>query len=98
MQLVVKDSAGTLVKTQALDTRAGLHGFSWDGSTDDGRRRAGRRLRIDVVANVGGPERFSQDQCCRGACRASRSIRPTARSRSTPTLGEIAMSDVERVM
>src|SRR5687768_6479273 len=33
VQLVVKDSSGALVKTQALDSHQGMQAFTWDGTT-----------------------------------------------------------------
>ena len=62
VQLVVRDSAGTLVKTQAIDPRAGLRGFSWDGSTDAGGTAPVRRLQDRSHRQSRRQERFSQHQ------------------------------------
>ena len=71
--------------TQALDARAGLRGFTWDGTTDSGTAATAGAYKIEVIANVGGKNTSLNDQRRGARCRASRSIRPPARSCSTPT-------------
>ena len=62
VQLVVRDSAGTLVKTQSIDARAGLRGFTWDGSTNDGAHRAFGLVQDRSHRQGGRQERFPQHQ------------------------------------
>jgi len=98
VQLVVRDSAGTLVKTQALDNRAGLRGFTWDGSTDAGGTAPSGSYKIEVIARVGN-ENVSLNTSV-AAQVSSVALDPAngALTLDTDTLGEIAMSEVERVL
>jgi flagellar basal-body rod modification protein FlgD len=98
VQLVVRDSAGTLVKTQALDARAGLRGFTWDGSTDSGTTAPSGSYKIEVIAKVGDKNTSLNPSVA--AQVSSVALDPTtgALTLDTDTLGEIAMSDVERVL
>ena len=92
VQLVVKDSAGTLVKTQALDSRAGLRGFTWDGSTDAGGTAPSGSYKIEVVAKVGDKNVSLTPSV------ATLDPNNGALMLDTDTLGELAMSDVDRVL
>jgi flagellar basal-body rod modification protein FlgD len=98
VQLVVRDSAGTLVRTQALETRAGIRGFSWDGSTDSGATAPTGAYRIEVVARVG--DRNISLNTSVAAQVSSVALDPAngALILDTDSLGEIPMSDVERVL
>ncbi|HEU4780098.1 MAG TPA: flagellar hook capping FlgD N-terminal domain-containing protein [Steroidobacteraceae bacterium] len=98
VQLVVRDSAGALVKTQALDSRAGLRGFSWDGSTDSGGTAPSGAYKIEVIAKVG--EKNISLNTSVAAQVSSVALDPAtgALTLDTDTLGEIAMGDVERVL
>src|SRR5687767_9572941 len=53
VQLIVRDSAGTLVRTQAMENQKGLRGFTWDGSTDAGGTAPTGAYKIEVIAKVG---------------------------------------------
>src|SRR3954453_8105827 len=53
VQLVVKDSTGALVRSQALDPHRGAQGFSWDGVDNSGAAAAGGAYQIEVAAKVG---------------------------------------------
>jgi flagellar basal-body rod modification protein FlgD len=98
VQLVVRDSAGTLVKSQALETRAGIRGFSWDGSTDSGTTAPTGAYKIEVVAKVG--DRNISLNTSVAAQVSSVALDPAtgALILDTDALGEIPMGDVERVL
>ena len=97
VQLVIKDSSGALVKTVALDNHKGPQAFTWDGTTSTGAAAAAGGYKIEVVAKV-----VSENVSLRTSV-ASRvdsvSLDPSDGGLvlSTDTLGEVAMSDVERV-
>jgi flagellar basal-body rod modification protein FlgD len=98
VQLVVRDSAGTLVKTQSLDARAGLRGFTWDGSTDSGTTAPSGSYKVEVIAKVG--DKSVSLNTSMAAQVSSVALDPStgALMLDTDTLGEVAMSDVERVL
>jgi flagellar basal-body rod modification protein FlgD len=98
VQLVVRDSSGAQVKTISLDSSRGTHAFAWDGSTDSGTDAAAGAYKIDVVARVG-DQNVSLNTSV-AAQVSSVSLDPTsgALRLETDTLGELAMSDVERVL
>ncbi len=98
VQLIVRDSAGSLVKTQAMDIRKGLQGFNWDGSTDAGGIAPTGSYKIEVIAKVG--DKNVSLNTSVAAQVSSVALDPTngALTLDTDTLGEIAMSDVERVL
>jgi flagellar basal-body rod modification protein FlgD len=98
VQLVVKDSAGTLVKTQALDNRAGLHGFNWDGSTDAGGIAPSGSYKIEVVAKVGDKNVSLTPSVAAQVSSVALDPNNGALMLDTDTLGELAMSKVERVL
>src|SRR5215831_15855154 len=98
VQLVVKDSTGALVKTVALDNSTGSHAFTWDGSTDSGTAAAAGSYQIAVVARVGDQNVSLKTSVATRV--SSVSLDPTSNSLmlDTDTLGELAMSNVERVL
>jgi flagellar basal-body rod modification protein FlgD len=98
VQLVVRDSAGTLIKTQALDARAGLRGFSWDGSTDSGGTAPSGAYEIEVVASVGGKNISLATSVAAQVSSVALDPATGALTLDTDALGEIAMGDVERVL
>jgi flagellar basal-body rod modification protein FlgD len=98
VQLVVRDSAGSLVKTQSVDARAGLRGFSWDGSTDSGGTAPTGAYKIDVVASVGGKNISLATSVAAQVSSVALDPATGALTLDTDTLGEIAMGDVERVL
>jgi len=98
VQLVVRDSAGTLVKTQAIDSRAGLRGFAWDGSTDAGGTAPSGAYRIEVIAKVGDKNISLNTSVAAQVSSVALDPATGALTLDTDTLGEIAMSDVERVL
>jgi len=97
VQLQVKDSSGQLIKTVALDTHKGPQAFSWDGTTNSGAAAAAGGYKISVVAKVG-DQNVSLDTSV-AAHVSSVALDPStgALMLDTDSLGEIAMSDVERV-
>jgi flagellar basal-body rod modification protein FlgD len=98
VQLVVRDSVGTLVKTQALDARAGLRGFTWDGSTDAGATAPTGAYKIEVIARVGNENVSLNTSVAAQVSSVALDPATGALTLDTDTLGEIAMSDVERVL
>ena len=98
VQLVVRDSSGVLIKSQALDTARGAQGFSWDGTTNSGANAPAGAYEIEVIAKVG-DENVSLATSV-AARVSSVALDPTtgALTLDTDPLGEIAMSDVERVL
>jgi flagellar basal-body rod modification protein FlgD len=98
VQLVVRDSAGTLVKTQALDSRAGLRGFTWDGSTDAGGTAPSGAYKIEVIAKVGDKNISLNTSVAAQVSSVALDPATGALTLDTDALGEIAMSDVERVL
>ena len=62
VQLVVRDSAGTLVKSQALETRAGIRGFQLGRQHGQRHQRADRRLSHRSHRPRGRGQHFSQHQ------------------------------------
>jgi flagellar basal-body rod modification protein FlgD len=98
VQLEVRDSAGALVKSQALDARAGLRGFSWDGSTDAGGTAPSGAYKIEVIAKVGDKNISLATSVAAQVSSVALDPATGALTLDTDSLGEIAMSDVERVL
>jgi flagellar basal-body rod modification protein FlgD len=98
VQMVVKDATGALVRSQALDPHRGAQGFSWDGTDNSGAAAAGGSYKVEVVAKVGDSNvSLSTSVATRVS---SVALDPTTGGLvlDTDTLGELAMSDVERVL
>jgi flagellar basal-body rod modification protein FlgD len=98
VQLVVKDSSGATVKTQALNNTRGMQGFSWDGTNNDGGNAKAGDYKIEVVAKVG-------DQNVSLATSVAARVSSVALDPSTgglvlttDPLGDVAMSDIQRVL
>jgi flagellar basal-body rod modification protein FlgD len=98
VQLVVKDSTGALIRSQALDTSRGPQGFAWDGTTDAGADAAAGTYTIEVVAKVGN-ENVSLATSV-AARVSSVALDPNTGSLvlTTDPLGDVEMSDIERVL
>ena len=98
VQLVVKDSAGALVKTQALSATRGVQAFSWDGTTTTGAAANAGGYKLEVIAKVGDQNVSLTTSVA--AHVSSVALDPTTGSLKldTDSLGEIEMSDVERVL
>jgi len=98
VQLVVKDSSGALVKTQALDSDRGMQAFTWDGTTNEGSAAPAGAYRIEVIARVGEQNvSLNTSVAARGS---SVSLDPATGvlMLDTDSLGELAMGDIERVL
>ena len=98
VQLVVKDASGALVRTQALDNTRGLQPFAWDGTKDGGAPADEGRYRIEVIASVGGKNVSLETSVA--TLVNSVAIDPVSNSLvlETHPLGDLAMSDVKRVL
>lgn len=98
VQLVVKDSSGATVRTQALDNTRGMHGFQWDGMTDLGTSANAGTYKIEIVAKVGDTSKSLKTSVA--AAVTSVALDPATGSLvlTTDPLGDIDMSDVERVL
>jgi flagellar basal-body rod modification protein FlgD len=97
-QLIVKDSTGATVKTQAIDSARGVQGFSWDGTTDAGTNARAGDYKIEVVAKVG-------DENVSLATSVAARVSSVALDPSngglvltTDPLGDVGMTDVQRVL
>jgi flagellar basal-body rod modification protein FlgD len=98
VQLVVKDSTGATVNSLALDHRRGPQAFTWDGTTSTGAAAPAGAYKIEVVAKVG-----DQNVSLRTSVAANVSsvaLDPATGSLllDTDSLGELALSRVERVL
>jgi flagellar basal-body rod modification protein FlgD len=97
VQLVVKDSSGALVKTMALDHRKGPQAFTWDGTTDTGAAAAAGTYKIEVVAKVGDQNVSLKTSVATNVSSVALDPKNGGLVLTTDTLGDLAMSDVERV-
>jgi flagellar basal-body rod modification protein FlgD len=98
LQLVVKDSSGATIKTEALNPTSGMRGFAWDGTDNAGNAAKAGGYSIQLLANVAGKSESLKTSIAAGV--SSVSLDPTtgALMLDTDALGEIPMSDVERVL
>jgi flagellar basal-body rod modification protein FlgD len=98
VKLMVKDSGGALVKTVALDNRKGAQAFTWDGTTDSGAAAAAGAYKIEVVARVGDENVSLKTSVAANVGSVALDPATGALLLDTDSLGEVAMSDVERVL
>lgn len=98
VQLVVKDSAGALVKTQTLSNAKGLQAFSWDGSTNAGDAAKGGGYQIEVIAKVGDKNVSLSTSVAARVSSVALDPATGGLILDTDSLGEIEMSSVERVL
>jgi flagellar basal-body rod modification protein FlgD len=98
VQLVVRDASGVLIKSAALDNTRGTQGFSWDGTNNAGGNAAAGTYKIEVVAKVGN-ENVSLATSV-AARVSSVALDPSTGSLvlTTDPLGDVDMSDIERVL
>jgi flagellar basal-body rod modification protein FlgD len=98
LQLIVKDSSGATIKTEALNSASGMRGFAWDGTNDAGTAMAAGAYKVEILANVAGKSESLKTSIAAGV--SSVALDPTTGGLllDTDTLGEIPMSDVERVL
>jgi flagellar basal-body rod modification protein FlgD len=97
VQLVVKDGSGATVNTVALDNKKGPHAFSWDGKTSTGADAAAGAYKIEVVAKVGSENVSLKTSVATRVSSVALDPSTGALVLDTDSLGEVAMSDVERV-
>ena len=98
VQLVVRDSTGAQVRTQALDNRKGTQAFSWDGITDAGTAAAAGAYKIEVIAKVGNENVSLKTSVAANVWSVALDPNTGALVLDTDALGELEMSDVERVL
>jgi len=98
LQMVVKDSSGATVLTKALDPKSGLRGFNWDGKSDAGIALPAGGYQVQILASSAGKTESLKTSVA--ASVSSVALNPTtgALMLDTDALGEIPMSDVERVL
>ena len=98
VQLVVKDPSGATVRTQNLDNSKGQQAFAWDGKTDAGEAAAAGSYQIQVVAKVGGTSQSLPTSIAANV--GSVALDPSTGSLmlDTDTMGDVALSAVERVL
>jgi flagellar basal-body rod modification protein FlgD len=98
LQLVVKDASGATIKTEALNIAAGMRGFVWNGTNDAGTAVKGGAYKVEIVANVAGKNESLKTSIAAGVSSVALDPATGALLLDTDTLGEISMSDVERVL
>jgi flagellar basal-body rod modification protein FlgD len=98
VQLVIKDSTGATVRTQALDSARGTHGFAWDGKTDTGANAKAGTYKIEIVAKVGDTNKSLQTSVAAAVTSVALDPATGGLVLTTDPLGDIDMSDVERVL
>lgn len=98
VQLVVKDAAGALVRTQALSNTQGIQAFSWDGTTNAGTAAEAGGYQIEVIAKVGSENVSLTTSVAAQVSSVALDPATGGLRLDTDTLGEIDMSDVERVL
>lgn len=98
VKLIVKDSSGALVKSVALDNHKGAQAFTWDGTTDSGEAAAAGAYKIEVVARVGDENVSLKTSVAANVGSVALDPATGALLLDTDSLGEVAMSDVERVL
>jgi len=98
VQLVVRDSSGATVKTVALDHERGTHAFTWDGTTDAGAAAPAGAYKIEVIAKVGNENVSLKTSVAANVGSVALDPNTGALVLDTDALGELEMSDVERVL
>jgi flagellar basal-body rod modification protein FlgD len=98
LQLVVKDASGATIRTQAMATTAGMRGYQCDGTTDTRAQAPAGAYRVEIVANVAGNNESLATSIAAGVSSVSLDPKTGGLMLDTDTLGEISMSDVERVL
>lgn len=98
VQLVVKDAAGALVRTQNLENTKGLQAFSWDGTTNAGTAAEAGGYKIEVIAKVGDKNVSLTTSVAAHVSSVALDPATGGLRLDTDSLGEIDMSSVERVL
>jgi flagellar basal-body rod modification protein FlgD len=81
-----------------MATTAGMRGFQWDGTTDSGAQAPAGAYRVEIVANVAGKNESLATSIAASVSSVSLDPKTGGLMLDTDTLGEISMSDVERVL
>jgi flagellar basal-body rod modification protein FlgD len=98
LQMVIKDGSGATIRTAALSPTAGLRGFQWDGKDDAGNAVAAGSYKVEILATAAGKTESVATSIAAGVSSVSLDPASGALLLDTDTLGEIPMSDVERVL
>jgi flagellar basal-body rod modification protein FlgD len=98
VRLVVRDSAGQLVRTAQLDASAGTREFRWDGRTNAGAAAAAGDYQVGVVAQLDGRNVSLPTQVSARVTSVSIDPRTNSLTVNTDTLGELPLAQVRRVM
>jgi flagellar basal-body rod modification protein FlgD len=98
VQLVVKDSSGATVNTVALDNHRGTQAFTWDGTTSTGAAAAAGAYKIEVIAKVGDQNVSLKTSVAANVSSVALDPATGALMLDTDSLGELALSRVERVL
>jgi len=98
LQLVVKDASGATIKTEALNPTSGMRGFAWDGTNDAGTAVAAGAYKLEILANAAGKNESLKTSIAASVSSVALDPATGALLLDTDTLGEISMSDVERVL
>jgi flagellar basal-body rod modification protein FlgD len=98
VQLIVKDSSGAQVKAQALDPQRGAQAFAWDGTTDSGADAPAGSYQIQVIARVGDQNVSLKTSVAARVSSVALDPASGGLVLSTDPLGDLALSDVERVL
>jgi flagellar basal-body rod modification protein FlgD len=98
VQLQVKDASGALVRTVALDHAKGAQAFTWDGMTNTGSAARAGAYKIEVVAKVGSENVSLKTSVAANVGSVALDPNTGGLVLDTDSLGELEMSDVERVL
>jgi flagellar basal-body rod modification protein FlgD len=98
VQLVVRDSSGATVNSIALDTRRGTQAFTWDGTTSTGAAAPAGSYKIEVIAKVGDENVSLRTSVAANVSSVALDPATGALILDTDSLGELALSRVERVL
>jgi len=98
VQLVIKDSSGATVNTVALDNRRGTQAFTWDGTTSTGAAAPAGAYKIEVIAKVGDQNVSLKTSVAANVSSVALDPATGALMLDTDSLGELALSRVERVL
>ncbi len=98
LQLVVRDSSGALVRSEALAPTAGMRGFHWDGKTDGGVDAPAGAYRIEVIARIGSENVSLPTSVAARVSSVALDPMTGALTLDTDSLGELPMGAVQRIL
>lgn len=98
VKLIVKDASGALVRTQTLEPNKGTHAFTWDGKTDTGIDADPGKYQIEVVARIGNENVSLRTRVAAHVASVALDPATGGLTLDTDPLGDIAITDVERVL